>query len=118
MGTRKGWWDETRIGSGAVPFRTDKGWIELYHGADRHSRYCLGAVLLDGAQPWKILARSAHPLFEPEAHYERGGFFGQVVFSCGLLFEDQTLKVYYGAADTSLCYAEIPLADVYENLGL
>jgi predicted GH43/DUF377 family glycosyl hydrolase len=41
-----------------------------------------------------------------------------VVFSCGLLFEDQTLKLYYGAADTSLCYAEIRLADVYQNLGL
>ncbi|MCL5280056.1 MAG: glycoside hydrolase family 130 protein [Planctomycetes bacterium] len=118
MGTREGWWDETRIGAGAVPFRTDKGWIELYHGADRNSRYCLGAVLLDGEQPGKILARSAQPLFEPEAHYERSGFFGQVVFSCGLLFEDNTLKVYYGAADTSLCYAEIPLADVYQNLGL
>jgi predicted GH43/DUF377 family glycosyl hydrolase len=118
MGAREGRWDETRIGAGAVPFRTDKGWLELYHGADRRSRYCLGAALLDGEQPWKILARSARPLFEPEADYERSGFFGQVVFSCGLLFEDQTLKVYYGAADTSLCYAEIPLADVYENLGL
>jgi predicted GH43/DUF377 family glycosyl hydrolase len=118
MGTREGRWDETRIGAGAVPFRTDKGWIELYHGADRQNRYCLGAVLLDGAQPWTILARSAHPLFEPEADYERSGFFGQVVFSCGLLFEDQTLKLYYGAADTSLCYAEIRLADVYQNLGL
>ena len=118
MGTREGWWDETRIGAGAVPFRTDKGWLELYHGADHDSRYCLGAVLLDGEQPWKILARSDAPVFEPAADYERGGFFGHVVFSCGLLFEDQTLKVYYGAADTSLCYAEIPLADVYENLHL
>ncbi len=118
MGTRGGFWDETRIGAGAVPFRTDKGWIEFYHGADRHSRYCMGAVLLDGEQPWEILARSERPLFEPEADYEHSGFFGQVVFSCGLLFEDETLKVYYGAADTSLCYAEIPLADVYRNLGL
>ncbi len=118
MGTRDGLWDETRIGAGAVPFRTDKGWIEIYHGADRESRYCLGAVLLDGAQPWKILARSATPIFAPEMDYERAGFFGKVVFSCGLLFEDETLKLYYGAADTSICYAEIPLADVYENIGL
>jgi len=118
MGTREGFWDETRIGPGAAPFRVEPGWLELYHGADRHSRYCLGAVLLDGDQPWKILARSEHPLFEPAADYERAGFFGQVVFSCGLLFEDETLKIYYGAADTSLCYAEIPLADVYDNLGL
>ncbi len=117
LGTRAGLWDETRIGAGAVPFRTDQGWVEIYHGADRHSRYCLGAVLLDGEQPWKILARSATPLFEPQADYECAGFFGNVVFSCGLLVEDKTLKVYYGAADTSICYAEIPLADVYENLG-
>ena len=118
MGTRDGMWDETRIGAGAVPFRTDKGWLELYHGADRNSRYCLGAVLLDSEQPWKILARSESPLFEPQADYEQAGFFGNVVFSCGLLFEDETLKVYYGAADTSICYAEIPLADVYQNLSL
>jgi len=118
LGTRDGRWDETRIGAGAVPFRLDEGWLEIYHGADRDNRYCLGAVLLEGEQPWKIVARSETPLFEPEADYEQAGFFGQVVFSCGLLFEDKILKVYYGAADTSLCYAEIPLADVYENLRL
>ncbi len=117
MGTREGFWDETRIGAGAVPFRTDRGWLEFYHGADRHNRYCLGAVLLDTREPWQILARSARPLFEPQMDYEQAGFFGNVVFSCGLLFEDDRLKVYYGAADTSICYAEIPLADVYENLG-
>jgi predicted GH43/DUF377 family glycosyl hydrolase len=116
MGTRDGLWDETRIGAGAVPFRIEEGWLEFYHGADRNNRYCMGAVLLDGEQPWKIIARSETPVFEPQADYERAGFFGNVVFSCGLLFEDDTLKVYYGAADTSICYAEIPLADVCANL--
>lgn len=118
MGTRDGLWDEIRIGAGAVPFHTEKGWLEFYHGADRNNRYCMGAVLLDSAQPWKILARSERPLFEPQADYEQAGFFGNVVFSCGLLFEDETLKVYYGAADTTICYAEIPLADAYRNLNL
>jgi beta-1,2-mannobiose phosphorylase / 1,2-beta-oligomannan phosphorylase len=118
MGTRNGLWDETRIGAGAVPFPTGKGWLEFYHGADHNNRYCMGAVLLEGEEPWKILARSESPLFEPQADYEQAGFFGHVVFSCGLLFEDQTLKVYYGAADTSICYAEIPLADVFRNLSL
>jgi predicted GH43/DUF377 family glycosyl hydrolase len=56
MGTRDGLWDEVRIGAGATPFRTERGWLEIYHGADRHSRYCMGAVLLDAEQPWKILA--------------------------------------------------------------
>jgi predicted GH43/DUF377 family glycosyl hydrolase len=116
--TRAGRWDEARIGAGAVPVRIEEGWLEIYHGADRGNRYCLGAVLLDAEQPWKVLARSDRPLFAPEAEYERVGFFGQVVFSCGLLLEEGTLKLYYGAADTSLCYAEIPLDDVYGNLGL
>jgi predicted GH43/DUF377 family glycosyl hydrolase len=116
IGTRDGMWDETRIGASAVPFRIDEGWVDIYHGANRIHRYCMGALLLDGRQPWKVRARSQTPLFEPEADYERAGFFGNVVFSCGLLFEDGMLKVYYGAADTSICYAEIPLADVRENL--
>jgi len=118
LGTRDGWWDELRIGAGAVPVRIDEGWLEVYHGADRNNRYCLGAVLLDAEQPWQVLARSDRPLFEPQTDYERAGFFGNVVFTCGLLLEDDRLKLYYGAADTSLCYAEIPLPDVYKSLGL
>ncbi len=118
IGARDDLWDETRIGAGAAPVRIDEGWLEIYHGADRLHRYCLGALLLDRARPWQVLARSQRPLFEPQADYECAGFFGNVVFSCGLLLEDETLKVYYGAADTSICYAEIPLADVRENLGL
>lgn len=116
MGLRDGAWDETRIGAGAVPFRVDEGWLEIYHGADRNNRYCLGAVLLDGEKPWQILARSGRPIFEPQAEYERAGFFGDVVFSCGLLFEQDSLKVYYGAADTLTCYAELPLGEVLESL--
>lgn len=116
MGPRPGMWDQTRIGAGAVPFRIDRGWLEVYHGADRDDRYCLGAVLLDAERPWVVLARSERPIFEPEAEYERGGFFGNVVFTCGLLFEDEKLKVYYGAADTAICYAEISLADVLASL--
>ncbi len=118
MGTREGMWDELRIGVGAAPVRIEEGWLEVYHGADHNSRYCLGAVLLDAEQPWRIVARSRDPLFEPQAPYECSGFFGNVVFACGLLLENDTLRLYYGAADTSVCYAEIPLADVYRNLGL
>lgn len=116
MGTRDGLWDEVRIGASAVPVRIDEGWLEIYHGADRHNRYCMGTVLLDAEQPWKVISRPERPIFEPEAEYERSGFFGNVVFSCGLLFEDRTLKLYYGAADTSIACAEIPLDDIYKHL--
>jgi len=118
MGPVQDSWDESKIGTGAVPFRTDAGWLEIYHGADRNNRYCLGALLLDGGQPWKILARSERPLFEPEADYERAGFFGDVVFCCGLFLEAGKLNIYYGAADTSICYAQVSLEDVFKNLNL
>ena len=45
--TRPGMWDSKRIGAGAAPIRTPKGWLAIYHGADHESRYCLGALLLD-----------------------------------------------------------------------
>jgi len=116
MGLREGAWDETRIGAGAVPFRIDDGWLEIYHGADRDNRYCLGAVLLDTQEPRRIVGRSGQPIFTPEAAYERAGFFGHVVFTCGLLCEENMLKIYYGAADTSIGYAELPLSDVLATL--
>ncbi len=116
MGLRAGFWDETKIGAGAVPFKIEAGWLEIYHGADRNNRYCLGAVLLDATQPWKIIARTENPVLEPQADYECDGFFGNVVFSCGLLYEDDKLKIYYGAADTAICYAQLPLQDVLGNL--
>lgn len=116
IGTRDGLWDEKRIGAGAPPVRVDKGWLEVYHGADRHNRYCLGALLLDADEPWKVLARSAMPILAPEAEYECSGFFGHVVFTCGLLCEANRLKLYYGAADTTTCYAELPLPDVLATL--
>lgn len=118
MGPVPGSWDEAKIGAGAVPFKINAGWLEIYHGADRNNRYSLGAVLLDSRRPWKILARSQEPVFEPQTDYERSGFFGGVVFSCGLLYEAGKLNMYYGAADTSICYAQIPLEEVLENLNL
>jgi len=116
MGTRKKYWDERSIGAGAVPFRVKEGWMEIYHGSSKTNRYCLGAVLLDANEPWKIIARSEKPLIEPEKDYELKGFFGNVVFTCGVLFEEDKVKIYYGAADTCIAYAEIKLKDILHQL--
>jgi len=118
MGLRTGFWDDAKIGASAVPFKTEAGWLEIYHGADRNNRYCLGAVLLDAERPWMVSARTEKPILEPQTDYECDGFFGNVVFSCGLLYEDDKLKIYYGAADTTICHAELPLQEVLDNLNL
>ncbi len=116
IGPRPNYWDEIKIGASAVPFKVKQGWLEIYHGVDQENRYCLGAVLLDSQKPWNIIARSERPIFEPEADYECNGFFGNVVFSCGLLYEDYKLKIYYGAADTVICYAELSLEETIKSL--
>lgn len=118
MGLSPGRWDETKIGAGAPPFKTPHGWLELYHGADRNNRYCMGAVLLDIDQPWKVIARTAEPVLTPQTDYETEGFFGNVVFSCGLLYEQEKIKIYYGVADTSIALAEIDINDILKTLGL
>lgn len=116
MGTREHYWDNGRVGGSAIPIKTKQGWLEIYHGADQNNRYCLGAVLLDAKSPWQVLGRSKIPIMEPEADYELQGFFGNVIFNCGVLAENDRIKIYYGAADTCICYAEILLADVLKNL--
>jgi predicted GH43/DUF377 family glycosyl hydrolase len=115
-GLRESGWEGGRIGGGAVPFRVNEGWLEIYHGADKQNRYCLGALLLDANEPWKILARSRKPILEPAAPYELQGFFGNVVFSCGVLAEGGLLKIYYGASDAFTAYAEMPLSEVMAGL--
>ncbi|MBX5436557.1 MAG: glycoside hydrolase family 130 protein [Alicyclobacillaceae bacterium] len=116
LGCRHGHWDSRRIGAGTVPIRTEMGWLELYHGADQQDRYCMGAVLLDLNDPGKVIARSEEPILLPEAAYERDGFFGNVVFSCGALVDGDVVRLYYGVADTSMACAELSLQEILRSL--
>jgi predicted GH43/DUF377 family glycosyl hydrolase len=116
MSPREGLWDNGRVGGSAIPFRVEGGWLEIYHGASKSHRYCLGAVLMDADEPWRIVARSREPFLEPEAPYEVEGFFGNVVFNNGVLVEDGVAKIYYGAADTSIAYAEMPIGEILDGL--
>ena len=106
-------WDNGRIGGGAVPFKTDRGWVKIYHAADKNDRYCLGAFLLDLEDPSKVLAKTSQPILEPEEEYEINGFFGNVVFTCGCLVKEDTVTIYYGAADDKICRADIRLDDIF-----
>lgn len=116
--TRPGMWDSQRIGAGATPIKTDKGWLEIYHGCDESSRYCLGALLLDLNDPTKVIARSEKPIMEPLAQYEHEGFFGNVVFTNGHLVEDDEITVYYGASDTVICAAKLSIPQILASLNI
>jgi predicted GH43/DUF377 family glycosyl hydrolase len=114
--SRKGMWDSARVGAGAAPIRTPQGWLEIYHGATPEHRYCLGALLLDLNEPWKVLARSKKPIMEPIAQYERIGFFGNVVFTNGHLVDGDRLTIYYGASDSVICGARFSIAEILKTL--
>ena len=116
LGASSDEWDSLKLGGGAQMLKTPKGWLQIYHGVDDRERYCLGALLLDIGNPSKILAKSKSPLLEPKEGYEVDGFFGNVVFSCGAIIEDENLKIYYGAADEVTCLAEITMEDLWKHL--
>ena len=114
---RTGMWDEMRIGASLTPIRVEEGWLELYHGADRTNRYGMGALLVDADDPGKVLARTSRPLMVPEADYEMDGFLHDVVFPTGHVdLGDGRIRLYYGAADTALCAADVAIDDVMSSL--
>jgi len=111
------YWDELRTGGSAVPFRVDDGWLELYHGVDRNTRYAMGALLLDADDPRKILARSAEPILEPLEPFERTGLFNETIFSCGHVdLGDGRIRMYYGAADSVVAAADFDVRDIVKSL--
>jgi beta-1,2-mannobiose phosphorylase / 1,2-beta-oligomannan phosphorylase len=116
--TRKNKWDSARIGAGAAPIQTPKGWLVIYHGADESHRYCLGALLLDINDPSKVIARSEKPLMEPTEEYELKGFFGNVVFTNGHIVKGDTIYMYYGASDEVICGAELSINEILDSLSL
>ena len=114
---RPGAWDAERVGCGALPIRTPKGWLEIYHGADHKIRYCSGAVLLDLDEPWRVIARSRTTVFAPEAPYETQGFMPNVVFCNGLVERPGgRVDLYYGAADETVCGGTLDVAAVLDFL--
>lgn len=114
--TRAGSWDSARVGAGAAPIRTPDGWLEIYHGATKEHRYCLGALLLDLNDPSKVLARSIEPIMEPIAQYEQTGFFGNVVFTNGHYVDGDTIVMYYGASDEVICRAVFSIQTILNSL--
>ncbi|MCP4640665.1 MAG: glycosidase [bacterium] len=116
---RAGYWDQTRVGASVPPIKTEHGWLELYHGFKMTSAgpiYRAGSVLLDLEDPSKVIARSKIPMLSPREDYERIGDINNVVFACGAIVEpDNEVKMYYGAADTSMCVATAQLEDILEG---
>jgi predicted GH43/DUF377 family glycosyl hydrolase len=100
-------WDEMKIGPGAPPIKTSRGWLHIYHGVFPTmdgSVYRLGMALHDLRDPSVILAVGDEWILQPEETYEIMGYVHNVVFCCGAVAEDDgSIKIYWGGADKVMC---------------
>jgi predicted GH43/DUF377 family glycosyl hydrolase len=115
------WWDSLRIGIGPPPLQTEHGWLLVYHGVKQMvggAIYRVGLALLDLDEPTRVLHRSPQWILGPLESYERIGDVPNTIFPCGLIHDVATgdLRLYYGAADTTIGLATAPLAVLLDTL--
>jgi predicted GH43/DUF377 family glycosyl hydrolase len=105
---------------GAPPVKTKKGWLLIYcyikSYLTSHKFFGIEAALLDIRDPQKIIGRTQLPLLSPEYAYEREGKIPNVIFPSGALVFNNTLGIYYGAADTRVCLATCNLDGLLASL--
>ena len=111
MEARRGaWWDANKIGLSPPPIETERGWLVIYHGVRMTAAGCiyrLGLALFDRESPEMLLKRGDEWVFGPQERYEQRGDVGNVVFPCGytLAPDGDTVRIYYGAADSTIALA-------------
>jgi len=97
-----------KIGPGAPPFRTAKGWLSVFHGVRTTmdgNPYVLGVALHDLADPARV-KMSSIPILLPsraDCRVEDAAYthVPQVVFTCGVVRRDDgSVLIYYGGNDT------------------
>ena len=112
-------WDAMKLGPGAPPVKTEKGWLNIYHGVFETMAgavYRLGVALHDLKDPAKIIGVGDNWILEPEDPWERVGYVPNVVFSCAAVpEEDGTLKIYWGGADTVMCVGTANIHELVEH---
>lgn len=101
------------VGGGCPPIETKEGWLLIYHSVHDTTNgyvYSACAALLDLEDPQKEIARLPYPLFKPEETWELNGEVNNVCFPTGTALFDDTLYIYYGAADERVACASVSLS--------
>jgi predicted GH43/DUF377 family glycosyl hydrolase len=104
-------WELMQLGNCGSPLETEAGWLVITHGVGPMRRYSLGALLLDRADPARVIGHLEDPLLVP-VDEEREGYVPNVVYSCGSMIHGDHLVVPYGFADVGAGVATVPLADL------
>lgn len=100
---------ESKNGAGAVPIKTDRGWIHIAHGVRNTAaglRYVLYAFATALEDPSRVIAEPGGMLLGPLGR-ERVGDVSNVVFTNGAIAdEDGRVFLYYASSDTRMHVAE------------
>jgi len=110
-------WEFVQIGNCGSPIELEQGWLLLIHGVGPVRRYSIGAVLLDKADPSKVLARTAEPLLQPEPS-EREGYVPNVVYTCGAMRHGERIILPYAVSDSYSNFATIDIATLIGGMPL
>lgn len=110
------WHTRTRS-AGPPPLKTKYGWLVFYHAMqkDQQHRYKLGVLLLDLADPTKVLYRSSQPILSPDTWYENDWKPG-IIYVSGAVILGRQLIVYYGGGDKYVAAATAELDDFINKL--
>lgn len=108
-------WEFVQIGNCGSPIELDEGWLLLTHGVGPVRKYSIGAVLLDKADPSKVIARSAEPLLSSRQS-ERKGYVPNVVYTCGAMVHRNQLILPYAVSDTYGNFATVSISDLLRSL--
>jgi predicted GH43/DUF377 family glycosyl hydrolase len=108
-------WEFVQIGNCGSPIELDEGWLLLTHGVGPVRKYSIGAVLLDKANPSKVLARTREPLIRPEPS-ERQGYVPNVVYTCGAMRHKDQIILPYAVSDTFSNFSTIKIAALMSAL--
>jgi beta-1,2-mannobiose phosphorylase / 1,2-beta-oligomannan phosphorylase len=103
---------------GAVPIRTESGWLLIYCGANTASypEWTISAALLDLEDPRRVLAKTKQPILKPETEKEVKGVVGNVTFPEGAVVVGEKLFVYYGSGDQGICLGTCKISDLMDYL--
>jgi predicted GH43/DUF377 family glycosyl hydrolase len=105
-------WEFGRIGNCGSPIETSKGWLVITHGVGFMRQYSISAILLDLANPKKVIARLEKPFLVPNEE-EREGYVPNVVYSCGSLIHHKTLVVPYAMSDITSGIATLDVNELF-----
>jgi len=96
---------ESKNGAGAVPIKTERGWIHIAHGVRNTAaglRYVLYAFATDLREPWRVIAEPGGFFLAPYGK-ERVGDVSNVAFCNGAAVNERgEAVIYYASADTRL----------------